>query len=223
MTTNFPEARRWADEYAKATGGAKEYIAHQLASAAPDLLAKVDELTAELNNVAAAIAPTVTIKPTSDAARFLHNLYQDWVKTAHERLEQIDELTAELTKAREDRDTKADIAKTRADTITTLGEAVDKLTAENARLRQQPDDQAAPIEAVEWGETGFHNGPDTTGYVALPKVEATKPQWPDPNTARHHAPNGCDDCSVEPGDWHRYPECPGNLRAIERAKAEATR
>jgi hypothetical protein len=27
---------------------------------------------------------------------------------------------------------------------------------------------------------------------------------------------GCDDCSVEPGERHRYPGCPGNQRAIER-------
>ncbi|MCW6008715.1 hypothetical protein K1W54_29840 [Micromonospora sp. CPCC 205371] len=30
------------------------------------------------------------------------------------------------------------------------------------------------------------------------------------------APNGCDDCSVEPGETHRYTNCPGNRRAIER-------
>lgn len=28
----------------------------------------------------------------------------------------------------------------------------------------------------------------------------------------HSAPGGCDDCSVEPGEPHRYPGCPGNRR-----------
>lgn len=31
------------------------------------------------------------------------------------------------------------------------------------------------------------------------------------------APNGCDDCSVEPGERHRHAGCPGNLPAIARA------
>lgn len=35
------------------------------------------------------------------------------------------------------------------------------------------------------------------------------------------APRGCDDCSVEPGETHRYAGCPGNLRAIERASRGA--
>lgn len=30
------------------------------------------------------------------------------------------------------------------------------------------------------------------------------------------APFGCDDCSVEDGEPHRYAGCPGNVRAIER-------
>jgi hypothetical protein len=29
------------------------------------------------------------------------------------------------------------------------------------------------------------------------------------------APNGCDDCSVEPGETHRYPSCPGNRGGSE--------
>ncbi|MEU1240073.1 hypothetical protein ABZ388_06910 [Micromonospora parva] len=104
--------------------------------------AKADELTAELAAVAAAIAPTVTITPTSDAARFLHNLYQDWVKTAHKRLEQVNELTAELAKA----DAQLIAANRRADGLAAdLSSAVQGNTAlanENARLRQQRDTQA---------------------------------------------------------------------------------
>jgi len=30
------------------------------------------------------------------------------------------------------------------------------------------------------------------------------------------APYGCDDCSVEDGEPHRYAGCPGNIRQIER-------
>lgn len=30
-----------------------------------------------------------------------------------------------------------------------------------------------------------------------------------------HTENGCDDCSVEPGETHRYAGCPGNLREVE--------
>lgn len=30
------------------------------------------------------------------------------------------------------------------------------------------------------------------------------------------APFGCDDCSVEDGEPHRYAGCPGNIRQIER-------
>lgn len=32
----------------------------------------------------------------------------------------------------------------------------------------------------------------------------------------HAAVNGCDECSAEPGERHRYPECPGNWRAAQR-------
>lgn len=31
------------------------------------------------------------------------------------------------------------------------------------------------------------------------------------------APEGCDDCSVEPGETHRWAGCPGNERAARRA------
>lgn len=63
--------------------------------------AKVDEITAA---IAAAIAPTVNLGDTTQAAidgvQFLHQLYKDWVKTAHERLAKVDELTAELDRVR---------------------------------------------------------------------------------------------------------------------------
>lgn len=36
------------------------------------------------------------------------------------------------------------------------------------------------------------------------------------------APNGCDDCTVEPGEHHRHPGCPGNHRAITRQAREAS-
>lgn len=35
-------------------------------------------------------------------------------------------------------------------------------------------------------------------------------------TVTLRAPQGCDDCSVEPGEEHRYPTCPGNVRALAR-------
>lgn len=35
----------------------------------------------------------------------------------------------------------------------------------------------------------------------------------------HGAASGCDDCSVEPGERHRYAGCPGNRRAAEREAA----
>jgi hypothetical protein len=28
------------------------------------------------------------------------------------------------------------------------------------------------------------------------------------------APQGCDDCSAEPGELHQWPGCPGNVRAL---------
>ncbi|MCX4470492.1 hypothetical protein OOK41_09250 [Micromonospora sp. NBC_01655] len=61
----------------------------------PALCAEVDRLRAELAEIADAVAPTVTIKPPAAAVRFLHQLYTSWVKTAHERLTQIDKLTTE--------------------------------------------------------------------------------------------------------------------------------
>lgn len=36
------------------------------------------------------------------------------------------------------------------------------------------------------------------------------------------APNGCDDCTVEPGEHHRHLGCPGNHRAITRQAREAS-
>lgn len=65
---------------------------------------EAEQLTAELAQIADTIAPTVTAKPTSAAVRSLHQLYNDWVKTAHERLAKVDELTAELAEARKQRD-----------------------------------------------------------------------------------------------------------------------
>lgn len=49
-------------------------------------------------------------------------------------------------------------------------------------------------------------------------------KWIDPadavNLGNHRrltqpAPNGCDFCSVEPGEKHRYPNCPGNREASD--------
>lgn len=34
------------------------------------------------------------------------------------------------------------------------------------------------------------------------------------------APNGCDDCSVEPGERHRYPACPGVRDQMPKAEAK---
>ena len=65
---------------------------------------EAEQLTAELAQIADTVAPTVTAKPTSAAVRSLHQLYNDWVKTAHERLAKVDELTAELAEARKQRD-----------------------------------------------------------------------------------------------------------------------
>ncbi|MBM0235912.1 hypothetical protein JNW88_00220 [Micromonospora sp. ATA32] len=36
------------------------------------------------------------------------------------------------------------------------------------------------------------------------------------------APNGCDDCSVEPGERHRYFHCTGNHRVLLRSEVRAT-
>ena len=65
-----------------------------------DTVAELDVLRAELAQIADAVAPTVTITPTVDAVRFLHQLYTDWVATAHERLVKLDAQAAELERLR---------------------------------------------------------------------------------------------------------------------------
>ncbi|MEU5965931.1 hypothetical protein ABZ777_32400 [Micromonospora parva] len=48
---DFTEARRWADDYTKTTGGAQTYIAHRLANATPALLKAIDEAHQQCNRL----------------------------------------------------------------------------------------------------------------------------------------------------------------------------
>jgi hypothetical protein len=48
------------------------------------------------------------------------------------------------------------------------------------------------------------------------RTEAARQAVPEPTCEHLPAPNGCDDCSVEPGESHRYAKCPGNQRARAR-------
>ncbi|MFE7868811.1 hypothetical protein ACFUYE_00465 [Micromonospora humida] len=94
--------RRAADD-AEAERDQAVDAAREARRAEIDLRAQLGPLRAELSvlaEVAAAVAPTVTITPPAAAVRFLHQLHKDWVKTAHEHLAQVDKLTAELAEVR---------------------------------------------------------------------------------------------------------------------------
>ena len=244
MTTNDIDAIRATDPHARTYVPALCAEVEQLRETVGDRNASLDrviaerdaardeveQLRADLAQIADTVAPTVTAKPTSAAVRSLHHLYNDWVKTAHERLAKVDELTAErdeltaynrAVKAAND-DLRAELAQANAALTEARRYAADRvnevgrLASEMAGLRQERDAHATVVEAAKrWAASE-----GIADNALLDALEAPPKAVPDP---RHRAPNGCDDCSVEPGERHRYAECPGNLRAIERAKAEATR
>jgi hypothetical protein len=73
---------------------------------------------------------------------------------------------------------------------------------------------------------GVYVAPDAVYVLLLPFLVL---RWARPtvNLGRHlrliHvARAGCDDCSVEPGERHRYAGCPGNRRAAECAAQEVS-
>ena len=132
MTDNFPEARRWADEYTKTTGGAKAYIAHQLAAAGPALLAKVDELTAELAKAREDRDLNGDLLDSTAKALGM-DLTDPDVHYAYSIPTKVAEVVAALNEAR----------RYAADRANEVG----RLASENARVRQQRDEVTAKADA----------------------------------------------------------------------------
>ncbi|WP_433651057.1 hypothetical protein ACQP2C_32620 [Micromonospora zamorensis] len=96
MNDNFPEARRWVEDYATTTGGAKAYVAHQLAGTAAGLLAALDDATAQRD---------LNSDLLDGAARALGiDLEDPDVHYAYEIPGKVAELRAELAKVRAQRD-----------------------------------------------------------------------------------------------------------------------
>ncbi|WP_030487299.1 hypothetical protein [Micromonospora chokoriensis] len=172
MTDTFPEARRWVDDYATTTGGAKAYVAHQLANAAAGLLAKVDELHTQLTDSrterdSAELAETRAQRDLNSdlldgAAKALGmDLTDPDVHYAYEIPTKVAELVADrdglikvLAKAIVDlNETTAALAKSR-EQAANLANENGRLVSENARVRQQRDDLKAVVEAVRvWRES----------------------------------------------------------------------
>jgi hypothetical protein len=111
-----------------------------------------------------------------------------------------------------------------------------KLTAASVPVARTQEDQLDAAHAQGWRDAAAALC-DTDRYMDWWESSGVKPDEP----ARYHlaryleavapdvtvpasevAPGGCDDCSVEPGERHRYAACPGNRRR-GRQSAPVTR
>lgn len=192
---DFVEARRWVKDYATTTGGAKAYVAHQLANVAPALLAAVDEQAEKIErrrirlveaendllNVRGILSPNGYPRRLPADVDLVPNVAPavEWLA------DRVDELTAERNDVLHD--LQVAVGKDYTTTPSAAIEAVRRiavaeseiaaLTAENARLRQKGNAQAAVVEAAkEWRDSDDIQlvGVDEIGEELVAAVDALK-------------------------------------------------